>query len=109
MLKQSCHAFRLACLGLVLLCAAAQGWAQGVATGRSRIFDPAGLLNSVVTTIIFGVLGTLLTILGFKVFDWLTPFNLEKEVCEKQNMAVAVVCAAMMLGISLIVAMTILS
>lgn len=93
---------------LIILAAATRAFAQ--ATERSRtVWDAPTLLNSIVSTVIFGLLGILLTILGFKLFDALTPFHLEREVCEKQNIAVALVCAAMMLGISLIVALTILA
>ena len=52
--------------------------------------------------------GIVLAILGYKVFDLLTPFDLEREMCEKQNMAVAVLCGAMVLGICLIVAAAVL-
>lgn len=93
---------------LVILSAAASAFAQPSERGRTN-WDPATLLNSIVSTVVFGLLGIILTIIGFKLFDALTPFHLEKEVCEKQNMAVALVCAAMMLGISLIVALTILA
>jgi putative membrane protein len=90
---------------LVLLAAASRAFAQ--TTERARTMDPATLLNSVLSTTVFGLLGIVLTIIGFKLFDMATPFHLEKEVCENKNMAVAIVCGAMMLGISIIVAMTI--
>jgi uncharacterized membrane protein YjfL (UPF0719 family) len=47
-------------------------------------------------------------IVGFKLFDALIPFNLEQEICEKQNLAVAILCAGMVLGICLIVAAAVL-
>jgi uncharacterized membrane protein YjfL (UPF0719 family) len=60
-----------------------------------------GLFN----TLVFGILGVLLAMLGFKVFDWITPhMDIQKELAEKQNIAVAIVCAAIILGICYIVA-----
>ncbi len=48
----------------------------------------------------FGLLGVAIVILGFKVFDWLMPrINVEKELCER-NIAVAIVMAAAILGVS---------
>jgi len=56
-------------------------------------------------TAAFGVLGIGLVVLGFKTFDWLTPkLDIQHELGEKHNMAVAVLCAAIILGVSLIVA-----
>lgn len=53
----------------------------------------------------FGVIGIALALLGFKVFDWITPkIDVEVELAEKQNVAVAIVCAAVILGVSYLVA-----
>lgn len=60
-----------------------------------------GLLSATV----FGVLGIVLAVGGFKVFDLVTPhIKVEQELAEKQNLAVAIVSAAVILGISYIVA-----
>jgi uncharacterized membrane protein YjfL (UPF0719 family) len=58
---------------------------------------------AVVGTLVFGLLGIFLAIIGFKVFDWVTPGNLEKEILEKQNMAAAIIAAAVVIGICIIV------
>jgi uncharacterized membrane protein YjfL (UPF0719 family) len=63
---------------------------------------------SILSTLIFGLIGVVIAIVGFKLFDALTPFNLEQEICEKQNLAVALLCAGMVLGICLIVAAAVL-
>jgi putative membrane protein len=56
-------------------------------------------------TAAFGLLGIGLVVLGFKTFDWLTPkLDIQHELGEKHNVAVAVLCAAIILGISIIVA-----
>lgn len=57
------------------------------------------------STFVFGLVGIALAILGFKVFDWITPrIDVQKELAEKQNVAVAIVCAAIILGICYLVA-----
>jgi uncharacterized membrane protein YjfL (UPF0719 family) len=55
-------------------------------------------------SIIFGVIGIVLTIAGYKIFDWVTPIDVEKELSERQNIAVAIVCAAVILGIAIVIA-----
>ena len=53
----------------------------------------------------FGVLGIALAILGFKVFEWVTPkINVEQELSEKQNIAVAIVAGALILGVCYVAA-----
>ncbi len=59
----------------------------------------------VVNALVFGLVGIFLAILGFKIFDWITPkIHVETELAEKHNIAVAIVCAAVILGICHIVA-----
>ncbi len=60
-----------------------------------------GLLGSLV----FGGTGIILAVLGFKVFDWITPrMDIQRELAEKQNVAVAIVCGAIILGVCYLVA-----
>ena len=55
-------------------------------------------------SIVFALVGVMIFWIGFLVIDKLTPYKLWEEIVEKQNMALAVVVAAMSLGICVIVA-----
>lgn len=90
-------------MGLVLITAAA-AHAQDTTTKLSPLS-----LDSVLSTLLYSVLGILLAIGGFKLFDHVIPFDMEREICEKNNLAVAVLAAAMVLGICLIVGLVVLS
>lgn len=61
---------------------------------------PAAFFGS----ILYALIGVGVFLLCFIVIDKLTPYDLWREIVEKQNRALAVVVAAMCLGISLIVA-----
>jgi uncharacterized membrane protein YjfL (UPF0719 family) len=61
---------------------------------------PAAFFGS----ILFALIGVLVFWLCFIIIDKLTPYDLWLEIVEKQNRALALVVAAMCLGISLIVA-----
>lgn len=61
---------------------------------------PAALLGS----ILYALIGVLFFWISFIVIDKLTPYDLWREIVEKQNRALALVVAAMCLGISVIVA-----
>ena len=61
---------------------------------------PAAFLGS----ILFALIGVAIFWLCFLIIDKLTPYKLWDEIVEKQNIALALVVAAMSLGISIIVA-----
>ncbi len=69
---------------------------------------PNTFLMSIVSTMVFGAIGIVMAILGFKVFDLVTPFNLEQEICEKQNLAVSILCAAFIIGVCIIIAVAVI-
>jgi uncharacterized membrane protein YjfL (UPF0719 family) len=56
---------------------------------------------------VFGVSGIALLYLGYWVFDRLTPrVHFSREIVEKENKAVALVIASVLIGVALIVAAT---
>jgi uncharacterized membrane protein YjfL (UPF0719 family) len=61
---------------------------------------PAAFFGS----ILFALVGVIVFWIAFIIIDKITPYNLWVEIVEKQNRALALVVAAMCLGISLIVA-----
>ena len=61
---------------------------------------PAAVFGS----ILYALIGVLIFWLSFVLIDRLTPYDLWLELVEKQNRALALVVAAMCLGISIIVA-----
>ncbi|MDM0044578.1 DUF350 domain-containing protein [Variovorax dokdonensis] len=61
---------------------------------------PAVVLGSLV----YALIGVIVFWLSFLVIDKLTPYDLWGEIVERRNMALAIVVAAMCLGISIIVA-----
>ena len=54
--------------------------------------------------LVFAVAGIVMAILGYKLFDKFTPGDLHKEIVDKQNVAAAVIAAAVVLGICIIIA-----
>jgi putative membrane protein len=68
----------------------------------------SNLWGGVVGTIVFGLIGIMLTLLGLKIFDWITPrLDIQKELVEKNNVSVAIVSAGLIIGICHIVAVAI--
>lgn len=66
---------------------------------------PENFVPNVMNASAFGLLGLILIFLGYKVFDWITPaIKVEEELAAKQNVAVAIVVGAVILGVSIVVA-----
>ena len=70
--------------------------------GRAHVRPPRSGLRS--STVVFGFVGIVMTILGFKMFDALIKFNLAEEICEKQNIAAALLLCHIAIGIIIAVA-----
>jgi putative membrane protein len=69
------------------------------------MWHPDSFGMAILSSVAFGFVGIVLTLLGFKLFDWITPgIKLEHELAEKQNIAVAIVTAAILIGISIVMA-----
>jgi len=64
-----------------------------------HLFWPGPLLAA-----LYGLIGIALLLLGYKLFDWMTPHvHVQKELMQG-NTAVAIVVAALLLGIAYVVA-----
>ena len=63
-------------------------------------FHLGALLNAAV----YAVLGVFILILSFVVMDKLTPYDLWREIVEKQNTALAIMAGFMALGTAIIIA-----
>jgi putative membrane protein len=62
------------------------------------------LLNLVVTTLIFSLVGIVLFALAFLIIVKIAPFSTRKEIEEDQNIALAILIGSVILGIAMIVA-----
>ena len=91
------------------LATTAVAWAQNEAQAPARVSVSSNLGPALLSTLLFALIGIVLAIVGFKLFDAATPFSLEREICEKQNLAAGILGGAIVIGICLIIAATVLS
>lgn len=61
------------------------------------------MISHLLASVAFAVVGILLAILGYRLFDKFTPGDLHKEIVENKNLAAAMVGAAVIVGVCLIV------
>ena len=58
----------------------------------------------VLNALVFAIIGIVLLVVGFIAWDKITPYDLWKEIVEKQNIALAIMAGFMALGIAIIIA-----
>lgn len=85
----------------------ASAWAQ-TGTAAPRGYAPRTMVESIASTLVFGIIGIVLAIIGFKLFDAAISFNVEREICENKNVAAAILAGSVVLGISIIIAVAVL-
>jgi uncharacterized membrane protein YjfL (UPF0719 family) len=54
--------------------------------------------------LLFAAVGIMAAVAGYKIFDKCTPGDLNKEILEHRNVAAAIIAAAVILGVSIIIA-----
>ena len=62
------------------------------------------LLNGVVNSLIYALLGIVMVLFATKVIDWITPGNLFKQLTDERNLPLAIFTGFMVLGICIIIA-----
>lgn len=62
------------------------------------------MAGAAVNAVVFSLIGIGMMVLGYKVFDWVTPkLDVEKELGENRNVAVAIVIGSLILAVAVVV------
>ena len=64
---------------------------------------PVPLWRLVLDASILGLSGIALLIIGYYIWELITPYNLHRELQENKNLAVAVVVAAFIIGMAIVI------
>lgn len=54
-------------------------------------------------TIVYALLGMVLLFIGYRVFDWLTPTDLQEKIFKEGNVAAAILVGAFILGLAMVI------
>jgi putative membrane protein len=74
------------------------------AAGFAFVIPLETLLPTVITTLVFVVIGLIIFALAFLVIAKATPFSVRKEIEEDHNVALAIVIASVIIGSAIIIA-----
>jgi putative membrane protein len=66
--------------------------------------QPAPIWRLMLDAALFGLSGIVLLIIGYYLWELITPYNLRREIHENKNVAVAIVVAAFIIGMALVIA-----
>ncbi len=57
-----------------------------------------------VSSVVYAVLGGLLLLIAYKVFDWATPTDLGRKIFEEDNTAAAILAGGFLIALAIIIA-----
>jgi len=60
-------------------------------------------LRVLILSLIYAVVGMLLLYLGYRLFDLLTPTDMQKKIFEEGNTAVAITVGAFIIGLAIVI------
>ncbi|MGH8058756.1 MAG: DUF350 domain-containing protein [Candidatus Entotheonellia bacterium] len=89
---------------------AARGFAGEMAAPPVQpvVFAPALTWSSIVTSVVYGLLGLTLLLIGYYLYEMVTPFSVKEELVTHRNVAVGIVVAAFIVGMSIVIAAAII-
>jgi uncharacterized membrane protein YjfL (UPF0719 family) len=65
------------------------------------------LVQQLLAAVLFGLTGVVLFLASFRLLRGVVPFSISKEIAEDQNVALAIVIGAAMIGLAIIVAVAV--
>ena len=65
---------------------------------------PEPLWRLLLDASLFGISGIVLLIIGYYLWELITPYNVRRELHENKNVAVAIVVAAFIIGMAIVIA-----
>jgi uncharacterized membrane protein YjfL (UPF0719 family) len=68
------------------------------------MLQPTPLWRLLLDAALFGLAGIVLLIIGYYIWELITPYNLRREIQENRNTAAAIVVAAFILGMAIVIA-----
>lgn len=91
------------------------GWAYLAVAGETplpavepRIIPPVLSWASLLTSVVYGLVGLILLLIGYYIYELITPFSVKEELITHRNPAVAMVVAAFIIGMAIVIAAAII-
>jgi putative membrane protein len=73
-----------------------------------RVFVPALTWAGILASVVYGLLGLILLLIGYYIYELVTPWSVKEELITHRNPAVAMVVAAFIVGMAIVISAAIL-
>ena len=74
------------------------------ASGEAPMLDFKVLGGFIIEGIVFSIVGLIILMVGYKVFDMATPYDLNRQIAEENNTAAGIAVAGVLVSLGIIVA-----
>ncbi|MDE0469815.1 MAG: DUF350 domain-containing protein [Candidatus Poribacteria bacterium] len=74
------------------------------ASGEVPMIDFKVLGGFIIEGIVFSIVGLIVLMIGYKVFDMATPYDLNRQIAEENNTAAGIAVAGVLVSLGIIVA-----
>ena len=74
------------------------------ASGNVPMIDFKVLGGFIIEGIVFSIVGLIVLMVGYKVFDMATPYDLNRQIAEENNTAAGIAVAGVLISLGIIVA-----
>ncbi len=98
------------CLVMVSLCVfavlvtTAKAQDDVPAAEDSQLFNWTAIARDIILVVVFSIIGLIILMIGYKVFDWATPYDLNRQIAEENNTAAGIAVAGVLVSLGIIVA-----
>ena len=98
------------CLVMVSLCVfavfvtTANAQDEGAAPAEPSMFPWKVIARDIILVAVFSIVGLIILMVGYKVFDLATPYDLNRQIAEENNVAAGIAVAGVLVSLGIIVA-----
>ena len=97
------------CLVMVSLCvftlfATTVRAQDDAAAQETALFDLKGIARDIILVVVISIVGLIILMIGYKVFDMATPYDLNRQIAEENNTAAGIAVAGVLISLGIIVA-----
>ena len=94
----------VAITAFVLFSQNAVAQSDAAASGDIPMIDFKVLGGFIIEGIVFSIVGLIILMVGYKVFDMATPYDLNRQIAEENNTAAGIAVAGVLISLGIIVA-----
>ena len=94
----------LSMVAFVLFTHTANAQADTAAMADAPMIDFKVLGGFIIEGIVFSIVGLIVLMVGYKVFDMATPYDLNRQIAEENNTAAGIAVAGVLISLGIIVA-----